>query len=199
MRMSPALLLTAMAMPSAANAADYYKIAFLAQGYADVHNFDDGSSQREFINFGESIFVNTDDLPYFFGDDGFIETFVDSSGPELDFGNSENRGYRGPSYGFILNLGAVTTTFAKVTDFIGSYTVPQCPDFSCTDEDIPLQLAAQKLDYPVDTHLGGRINLSPVPEPVTWAMMVAGVGAVGAAMRRRLRLRFVEPGCDRFA
>jgi hypothetical protein len=31
----------------------------------------------------------------------------------------------------------------------------------------------------------------PVPEPATWAMMVIGFGAVGAAMRRRsVRVRF---------
>lgn len=31
----------------------------------------------------------------------------------------------------------------------------------------------------------GDISISPVPEPATWAMMVAGVAAVGFAMRRR--------------
>jgi hypothetical protein len=30
---------------------------------------------------------------------------------------------------------------------------------------------------------------SPVPEPATWAMMMAGLGAIGASMRRRQRSR----------
>lgn len=32
---------------------------------------------------------------------------------------------------------------------------------------------------------GGNITISPVPEPATWAMMIAGIAAVGFAMRRR--------------
>lgn len=34
---------------------------------------------------------------------------------------------------------------------------------------------------------GGNVNftLAAVPEPATWAMMIAGIGAVGVAMRRR--------------
>lgn len=31
----------------------------------------------------------------------------------------------------------------------------------------------------------GDISIAPVPEPTTWAMMVAGIAAVGVAMRRR--------------
>lgn len=31
----------------------------------------------------------------------------------------------------------------------------------------------------------GDISISPVPEPATWAMMVAGIAAVGMTMRRR--------------
>ena len=33
-----------------------------------------------------------------------------------------------------------------------------------------------------------RFTLSPAPEPATWAMMLAGFGAIGAAMRRRQRM-----------
>jgi hypothetical protein len=32
---------------------------------------------------------------------------------------------------------------------------------------------------------GGNINVSPVPEPETWGMMVAGIGALGFMARRR--------------
>jgi len=33
----------------------------------------------------------------------------------------------------------------------------------------------------------GTIDIAPIPEPATWAMMVAGIAAVGVAMRRRAR------------
>jgi len=32
---------------------------------------------------------------------------------------------------------------------------------------------------------GGTIDVAPIPEPATWAMMVAGIAAVGMTMRRR--------------
>lgn len=31
----------------------------------------------------------------------------------------------------------------------------------------------------------GTIDVAPIPEPATWAMMVAGIAAVGVALRRR--------------
>jgi hypothetical protein len=31
----------------------------------------------------------------------------------------------------------------------------------------------------------GFLQAAPVPEPETWAMMLAGLGVVGAAVRRR--------------
>jgi len=33
----------------------------------------------------------------------------------------------------------------------------------------------------------GTIDISPIPEPATWTMMVGGIAAVGVAMRRRAR------------
>jgi len=41
--------------------------------------------------------------------------------------------------------------------------------------------------YGVTGTFGGNINIAPIPEPATWAMMLAGVAAVGTAMRRRVR------------
>jgi hypothetical protein len=33
-----------------------------------------------------------------------------------------------------------------------------------------------------------KLSIGPVPEPASWAMMLLGIGAVGAAMRRRQRI-----------
>ena len=40
---------------------------------------------------------------------------------------------------------------------------------------------------------GFRVSVAAVPEPATWAMMLAGFGLLGAGMRRR---RLVEKGLD---
>ncbi len=32
---------------------------------------------------------------------------------------------------------------------------------------------------------GGQINFAPVPEPITWGLMIMGFASIGAAMRRR--------------
>ncbi|HWJ69805.1 MAG TPA: FxDxF family PEP-CTERM protein [Sphingobium sp.] len=34
------------------------------------------------------------------------------------------------------------------------------------------------------TSYGGNLTVTPVPEPATWAMMIAGIAAVGLTMRR---------------
>jgi hypothetical protein len=35
---------------------------------------------------------------------------------------------------------------------------------------------------------GGDLTISPVPEPQTWAMLLAGLGMVGMTARRRFKL-----------
>lgn len=41
---------------------------------------------------------------------------------------------------------------------------------------------------------GGLVNVPPVPEPSTWAMMLVGFGAIGVGLRRR-RARHVTQSC----
>lgn len=38
------------------------------------------------------------------------------------------------------------------------------------------------------THVDGRAPVGEIPEPVTWAMMILGMGATGGALRRRRHL-----------
>ncbi|ARS25811.1 FxDxF family PEP-CTERM protein [Sphingomonas sp. KC8] len=38
----------------------------------------------------------------------------------------------------------------------------------------------------------GTLNISPVPEPTTWAMLLVGFGVVGASMRRNRTRRAVQ-------
>jgi PEP-CTERM motif-containing protein len=40
---------------------------------------------------------------------------------------------------------------------------------------------------------GGNLNITPIPEPATWAMMLLGFGAVGFAIRRRRETVVAQP------
>jgi len=40
---------------------------------------------------------------------------------------------------------------------------------------------------PGNASYSATLNIAPVPEPATWAMMLLGFGAIGVAMRRRRR------------
>jgi len=54
----------------------------------------------------------------------------------------------------------------------------------------PVDLTAVYVNGSADVLSGGYISATPViPEPATWAMLLAGFGAVGVAMRRRQNVR----------
>lgn len=90
-------------------------------------------------------------------------------------------------------------------DFVEDYLTPSTP-FASTDLTAPYyhQVGGADLYQYVfgqigDTHFHGSIEtlsanggVAPVPEPASWALMLAGFGAIGAAMRsrRRVAVRF---------
>ncbi|WP_188945424.1 collagen-binding domain-containing protein, partial [Polymorphobacter multimanifer] len=51
--------------------------------------------------------------------------------------------------------------------------------------------ATQSAEIHLGTYAGGNILMEPIPEPASWAMMIAGFGLVGATMRRRRVIRSV--------
>lgn len=91
--------------------------------------------------------------------------------------------------------GDVDFTSVTLDSFVFDITPDQFNSTTGKYEDIA-SLGAVKLSEGLHTvtvtgfavapaSLGGTINVSPVPEPATWAMMIAGVAAVGMSMRRR--------------
>ena len=50
-------------------------------------------------------------------------------------------------------------------------------------------VAVSNTDTRLDEVDGFQVSITPVPEPATWAMMVAGFGAIGGAMRLRKRAK----------
>lgn len=73
------------------------------------------------------------------------------------------------------------------TDFSISYTPYSCDDVECFEE--WEYLTALTAFTPVRRSVGYSVKLSSlgggIPEPATWAMMIAGFGLVGATARRR--------------
>lgn len=104
-----------------------------------------------------------------FDDDASIGNLVFTyTGPDV---NTEN----GPLDPFNLNgFGAVSTFMATVNDAYTTLTTKNNPEEA---EGTVLVSGGTTL---VPTDLAGG-----VPEPATWAMMVAGFGLVGAGVRRR--------------
>ena len=89
-----------------------------------------------------------------------------------------------------------TTTLGAAYSFVKPVPVsPSMPSDFAFSAALP-GLTSRFLLYTVDAARGGNVGLSNltfetmsvaggVPEPATWAMMIAGFGAVGGAMRRR--------------
>ena len=81
--------------------------------------------------------------------------------------------------------------------------LPICAVASAAAAKAPAQEASAMLDRAAKVHAGSRAEpltrtagryepwtppaLSPVPEPAIWAMMIAGLGFTGAALRRTAR------------
>ena len=80
-----------------------------------------------------------------------------------------------------LNFGTPITgvTFTSLLNGVTSSFTANSVTFSLTDQPLPAA-----------TYLSATFLTAPgaVPEPATWAMMIAGFGIAGAAMRRRIRL-----------
>lgn len=131
--------------------------------------------------------------------------FDPSLSPGIDFGN-ESTGGDGCSYGFAPSgcEGTYSGTPARfVSNFSGSsnhieylVTVPQGYD-NCNPSNYGQVCAEHWNVYHIPDAIDGILvadkpvsytlrfdNLSAVPEPANWAMMIVGFGAVGAALRR---------------
>ncbi|QJU57684.1 PEP-CTERM sorting domain-containing protein [Sphingomonas sp. AP4-R1] len=124
-----------------------------------------------------------------------IEGYTGFTGPSI-FGsqlNTSTSGGTGTAFGFntgftpmqiFLPLGfvsggavnsAATYTFLTIASMeliVGNYTYTSAADS-------------------ISLHIG-QAAPSAVPEPASWAMMVAGFGLLGAAMRRRTTVRFAK-------
>jgi hypothetical protein len=93
-------------------------------------------------------------------------------------------------FDFVLASGSVTSDY-RVIDLGDTPTFTTIADFGTTQ--------FRSFSIYSDRNSGtGQIKIdnlrvdavgAPVPEPATWALMIAGFGAVGAAMRRRAKVK----------
>jgi hypothetical protein len=98
--------------------------------------------------------------------------------------------------------GSVTTSFSDISNqlhldavFINGISVPITSLLSgqaASDAGIPILTGVQnvlEIEYTAigsNSSYGGQLTFVPlVPEPATWALMLAGFGAIGFAMRRQ--------------
>lgn len=164
--------------------------------YNNASGYPDGA-------FGEAVLSNAtpgsgDYLAYFSSDtanpDSLIQTVNVSNGQlytlSFDYYVPQN-GYNNPNdatlkflidgvqAGDILQAGSVTGTATKTwftftTNYLATTSGPVSLEFQFVG------LGVTAADFGVD-----NVSMQAVPEPGSWAMMIAGLGIVGAAFRRR--------------
>jgi hypothetical protein len=105
------------------------------------------------------------------------------------------------NYGFFGNFTGATYTLADATNVLWSSTLGLSADFTSPISQIGLLFAAPlttngtllalsnesvvKFNGGVRFASSGSVSAGAVPEPAAWAMMIAGFGLAGVAMRRR--------------
>ena len=122
-------------------------------------------------------FSNSFDITANFTEDALIIAFSSSKSFANVSGTSP----------FTLNFGSASGYFGG----IGAITQISCvPVYGCGRSKISVTGDAKAINIDVSAIFAGdsfQIALSPpaVPEPATWALMIIGFGAIGAAMRKR--------------
>lgn len=81
----------------------------------------------------------------------------------------------GPIYGGPLYFATAERSFAHAANFSLYFRLD-------SDQDVLFLIGD---DVPRDNRGGVSLSVDAVPEPATWAVMVAGFGLVGAGLRRR--------------
>ena len=86
---------------------------------------------------------------------------------------------------FGAGAGAVGSGASSTTDFSGSFKFPTVGDVF----DLPNGVTVNAGDYLVNNHfIDPLAPPAGVPEPSSWALVIAGLGVAGAALRRRRAL-----------
>ena len=81
-------------------------------------------------------------------------------------------------------LGTVSNTGLGI-EFLGLVTADGSEQIAGVFLDL---VGAEPAGFAIDSlRFGRRGQVTPIPEPATWALMIAGFGLAGAAMRRRAR------------
>ncbi len=132
-----------------------------------------------------SLTLSVSDGQYFGpGDDGnvaFNGTTVDVGGNDFDGDSVQTGNGTFPSNGALWDVRNYDVTSLLTS---GTNSLTETPVTSGPGDAIALIVA--QFNVPV----GAAPPPPSVPEPATWAMMIAGMGLVGAAMRQRTTVRF---------
>lgn len=145
-----------------------------------------GGNDFALFNFAGSLFNAYSEMSYNFPSTA-LPVIVNVSGTAINFGLNPVGGNNAFANQQIIWNFYEATSLNFTTMFHGSVLAP----FATLTNNTPIEgsVAVAGFNQGGEVHLG-TFNLdlrtqTAVPEPATWAMMIAGFGLVGAAMRRR--------------
>ena len=165
---------------------------FDISGTAMTLNAVDNGAGYALFSFNAADFASITSLTYNFADT--TPVIVNVFGTNVTLGFNSNGANRDYNQQVIWNfVDAETLNFAG-NMFHGSVLAPNASLLIHTPIEGSVVVGSYTDGRGGEIHLGtfnGNINLVPVPEPATWAMMIAGFGLAGAGLRRRaLAIRF---------
>ena len=135
---------------------------------------------------------------FFSIDGGLTELFGDANFSTGSFNGDGNQASHWIDNEYLPRMGAPCSRVATRPIGIMNPTFGFCEEGSVTGLDLAAfdamgwdldfnVLANPNYEFSTSDAYNAFAALAPVPEPTTWAMMIAGFGFVGAAMRRRVR------------
>ncbi|MCW2366003.1 choice-of-anchor A domain-containing protein [Sphingobium sp. B7D2B] len=157
-------------------------------GTAMTLNAVDNGAGYALFSFNAADFASINSLKYNFS--GTTPVIINVFGTDVNLGFNSDGANQANNQQVIWNFVNAETLNFSGNIFYGSVLAPSASLLIHTPIEGSVVVGRYTDGNGGEIHLGtfnGNLNLVPVPEPSTWAMMIMGLGLTGLAMRRRAK------------